>query len=115
MLLKLIFLITENKKTKNLFFMLLFDESLVCKLCCCVAYLAHLNDKVEIIVDAFVLMVYDKCDRLCCYVLHSVEVVLLKTKIYKKANFCHIFIINFRDYRLGSHFLDINYAKSLRS
>lgn len=100
--------------------MLLFDKSLVCKLCCCVAYLAHLNDKVEIIivaiiiVDAIVLMVYDKCDRLCCYVLHSVEVVLLK-KYIKRQNFCHIFIINFHDYRLGSHFLDVNYAKSLHS
>lgn len=75
---------SQHKNKKKLIFMLLFDESLVCKLCCCVAYLAHLNDKVEIIivaiiiVDAIVLMVYDKCDRLCCYVLHSVEVVLLK-------------------------------------
>lgn len=61
----------------------MFDESFACKLCCCAAYLAHLNDKVEIIVaviiaDVIVLMEYDKCDRLCCYVLHSVEVVLLK-------------------------------------
>lgn len=71
----------------------MFDESLACKLCCCVAYLAHLNDKVEIIVaiiivDAIVLMLYDKCDRLCCYVLHSVEVVLLKNiKKREKDNF----------------------------
>ena len=113
MLLKLIFHIT---KTKTKFFML-FDESLACKLCGCVAYLAHLNDKVAIIiVDAIVLMLYDKCDRLCCYVLHSVEVVLLKNiKKEKKTTFCHIFIINFHDYRLGSHFLDVNYAKSLHS